>query len=68
MKTKADVVQTLNTLHADLRNNPEKWGNPSLDQFLDAMSAWLDSARLRTVDEPSWELICEMLEAGKIYE
>ena len=68
MKTREDVVNTLNELHSNLRANPEGWENPSLARFLEAMSAWLDSARLRTVDEPSWEFICEMLEAGKIYE
>jgi hypothetical protein len=68
MKTREDVVQALNELHADLRANPEGWENPTLDRFLEAMSAWLDSAKLRQVNEPSWELICDLLKAGKIYE
>ncbi len=68
MKTREDVVNTLDALHADLRANPDGWENQSLDRFLEAMSAWLDSSRLRKVNEPSWELICDMLQAGKIYE
>lgn len=68
IKTRNDVIQTLDTLHADLRANPSEWENPTLDRYLEAMSAWLYSARLREVNEPSWELICDLLEAGKIYE
>lgn len=68
MKTREDVVETLNALQRDLRADPDSWENPNLDRFLEAMSAWLDSARLRKVTEPSWELICDLLEAGKIYE
>ena len=68
MKTRENVIQALDALHADLRANPDGWENPSLDRFLAAMSAWLDSARLREVTEPSWDLICDLLEAGKIYE
>lgn len=68
MKTREDAVRTLNDLLADLRRNPEGWENPTLDRFLEAMAAWLDSGRVRMVDQPSWDLICELLEAGKIYE
>lgn len=68
MKTREDVVQTLNKLLTDLKANPEEWENPTLDRFLDAMNAWLDSGKMSQVTEPSWDLICDLLEAGKIYE
>ena len=68
MKTKEEVIKTLQSLHSDLHQNPEEWENPTLDRYLEAMAAWLDSARMREIREPSWDLICDLLEAGKIYE
>lgn len=68
MKTRDDVVLTLKSLLADLSRDRSSWENPSLERYLDAMAAWLDSARMRDTEKPSWELICEMLEAAKVYE
>lgn len=68
MKTRADVVLTLQSLLTDLSHDRSSWENPSLERYLDAMAAWLDSAKMRNLEKPSWELICEMLEAAKVYE
>ena len=68
MKTREDAVRKMYQLIADLSANPEGWENPTLDRFLEAMAAWLDSAKMSQVSEPSWNLICDLLEAGKIYE
>jgi hypothetical protein len=68
MKTREDVVHTIYSLFLDLKANPDAWENPTLGRFLEAMGAWLDSARISQVAEPSWDLICDLLEAGKIYE
>ena len=68
MKTRQDVVNTLNDLLADLNANPDGWENPTLERYLEAMAAWLDSARLRQTGDASWDLLCDLLEAGKIYE
>jgi hypothetical protein len=68
MKTRQDVVDTLNALRADLSANPDSWENPTLERYLEAMAAWLDSGQSRQVREPSWDVLCDLLEAGKIYE
>lgn len=68
MKTREDAVKTLEILIEDFRNHPDDWENSTLERYLEAMAAWLNSARLREVEAPSWELFCEALEAAKIYE
>lgn len=68
MKTRDDAVKTLEALIESLQANPDEWENPTLERYLDAMAAWLNSAKLREVREPSWELFCQALEAAKIYE
>lgn len=68
MKTREDAVRTLEGLIASLNAHPDEWENPTLERYLDAMAAWLDSARVRQMQEPSWELFCQALEAAKVYE
>jgi hypothetical protein len=68
MKTREDVVQTLESLLTDLGRDRGSWENPTLERYLEAMAAWLGAHEMGKVQEPSWELMCEMLEAGKIYE
>lgn len=68
MKTCHDVVQTLESLRDSLSRDRGSWENPTLERYLEAMAAWLDSHATAKVKEPSWELMCEMLEAAKIYE
>ena len=64
MKTRDDALETPNKLQDDLLANPDAWENPTLERYLEAMTAWLGDVKR----EPSWELICDMLEAAKIYE
>jgi hypothetical protein len=52
----------------DLQQRKDTWENPTLDRYLEAMAAWLDSAKNKQIKEPSWELIGDMFKAGKIYE
>ena len=68
MKTKNDVIETLAFLRQDLQTNRDGWENPTLERYLEAMHAWLTSAKYREVNEPSWDIICDMLQAAKIYE
>ena len=68
MKTREDVLETIRYLLADLKANPDAWENPTLERYLDAMSAWLEASGKKQNRPPSWELIVEMLEAAKIYE
>ena len=67
MKTGNDAVEAIRNLLVELREEPDTWENPSLDRFLDAMAAWTEDSGRK--DSPaSWDLIIEMLRAGKLYE
>ncbi len=68
MKTRADALQTIRQLLTQLKDNPDSWENPSLDRYLDGMAAWLEDSGKKQDQPPSWDLIIQMLEAGKIYE
>ena len=68
MKTREDVVATIQELLVDLEANPEGWENSTLDRYLDAMAAWLEDSGKKDNRPPSWELIGDMLKAAKIYE
>ena len=68
MKTKEDVLKTLRRLVDELKSNPDEWENPTLEMYLEALAAWLGSPSFRNEIDPSWDLICEMFEAAKIYE
>jgi hypothetical protein len=64
----SDVIATLESLRSDLQEHPERWENPSLERYLEAMQAWLSAFGGRLGDKPSWNVVSEMLEAAKIYE
>lgn len=68
MKKREDAVRLLEALVENLQGHPDEWENPTLERYLEAMAAWLGSARVREIQEPSWELFCQALEAAKIYE
>jgi hypothetical protein len=68
MKTRDDAVKAIRDLLLDLKNNPDDWENPTLERYLDAMSAWLESSGRKHNQPPSWDLIVDMVEAAKIYE
>ena len=68
MKTLDDVVTTLRQLGTDLAENPEGWENPTLERYLEAMAAWMGSAKAREIEQPTWDLACQMLVAASIYE
>lgn len=62
------VLEALGSLRADLERNPEAWENPTLPRYLESMQAWLEASQEKSLREPSWDLIVDMLEAAKIYE
>lgn len=68
MKTRDDVLRTIDSLLDELHSDIHKWENPTLERYLEAMRAWLEAWGNKHNPEPSWDLICELLEAAKIYE
>lgn len=60
---------------ADLSDNESAWENVTLADFLEAWGAWVEAMpgwcanRGEPVpDSPSWNLVAQMVMAGRIYE
>ena len=74
IKSRTDFVAFVAELEANLKNRPNEWENPTLESFLDALSAWAHGAR-PGVNFPSsldrseaWSLAAMLLLAGRVYE
>ena len=46
----------------------DDWENPTLERFLEAMHAWLETMGPRVGDKPSWKFVEIMIRAAKNYE
>ena len=63
-----DILKAINELTLELHSMPDGWENRTLETYLEAMGAWLyDSGRYND-EQPSWDLILLLLQAGKMYE
>jgi hypothetical protein len=62
------VLNMLDRLLLELEEEPERWENRTLPEYLDAMRAWLDARSRGEKAELSWELVAQMLRAARIYE
>jgi hypothetical protein len=70
-----DLASFVVALKSDLEAHQDKWENPTLDRFLDAMESWIESMdgyyRNRGQEipqEPTWRTFAEILCASRIYE
>lgn len=75
IQTRADLVAFVEALRADLKANPKKWENATLDTFLGALASWTEDMdgyyrnHGREVPQtPTWKTVGEMLAAARIYE
>jgi hypothetical protein len=75
IKTKQDLGQFIAALRADLATNPERWENPTLDRFLQAMEAWIadmegyyKNSGQAPADPPTWKTFGDILIAAAMYE
>ncbi|WP_152049232.1 DUF7660 family protein [Tautonia marina] len=70
------LAQFVDRLHANLQAAPSDWENPTLEQFLEALAAYLrdvpgylKNARSPLDPErPSWELFALVLAGARVYE
>ena len=63
------VLSALDELRGELlTGRRDDWENLTLEQFLGAMRAWLETMGPRIDGRPSWKFIEAMLRAAKIYE
>lgn len=70
-----EFVQFAKALRGDLSLHPEEWQNRTLDDFLEALSAWvqdMDGYYINNqLPEPKsldWKILAEMMLAAKYYE
>jgi hypothetical protein len=70
-----ELVRLLESMVANLRDNPEEWVNGDLESFLGAMAAWVEdmdgyyaNAGQPLPEPPGWRTIAEILMAAKHYE
>ena len=75
VQNRDDLVQFIQALRADLRDNPDDWENTSLDDYLEAMAAWIDdcdgyykNTGQPIPKTPSWKMLADILMAAKMYE
>ncbi len=75
IRTREDFINFVHALSEDLRDNPDKWENQSLERFLEALGACvedMDSYYLNqgktTPKQLDWKVVGDILMAAKIYE
>ena len=75
VKTRADLVEFIETLRVDLRQRPALWTHRDLDDYLAALAAFArdferacESRGQTAPSNPSWRTLAEMLVAAKFYE
>lgn len=74
--TREDFIQCLNDLRKSLKEEPQKWENTSLEDFLEAMVAYTGAIQQMYIntnqninaDEPNWKVFADILEGAAIYE
>jgi hypothetical protein len=75
IQTRDDLVAFIKALRSDLRADPKKWENATLESFLDALASWTEDMdgyyqnHGREVPQtPTWKTLGEMLAAARVYE
>lgn len=70
-----DVARVVDEMLNDLRQHPNEWENPTLEHFLDALSASLSALPHLYAnqgeslpDQPTWKLLAEVLVMASGYE
>ena len=69
-------IKFLKLLQEDLYENPDKWQNIRLDNFLEAMTRYTEdiqgyynnSRQNINADLPSWQLFADILKGAVIYD
>ena len=64
--SKEDFLAFMREVREDLRTNPDKWENLSLDDFLESLAAWASDT---THDQSEgWSYVATLIWAGSRYE
>lgn len=73
---RASFIEFLAFLHKDFLENPERWENKTLPDFLSAMSAYAEDIQGYydnthqhiNADVPSWQTFADIIKGAIIYE
>ena len=75
INSRLDLAEFVGLLRKDLKENPDDWENPSLEQFLRAMEHWIkamDGFYVNTGQNlpvnPTWKTFADILMASTMYE
>lgn len=75
IETIYDLARFVEKLREDLLSNPDDWENPTLESFLDGLSAQIEgheqlykNFRRETPIAPSWRVFAEFMAGAKIHE
>ncbi|MED4229384.1 hypothetical protein [Neobacillus cucumis] len=75
VKSRADLIKFIHHLRMDLQTNKDEWENITLEDFLEAMDAWVNDIEGYYVNsnqsvpkQPSWKTIADILYASSMYE
>jgi len=74
--SRADVEGVLIALATHFENHADEWENGDLGSYLYAMAAWLRNADgfyrnahgADVPDPPGWQVLADVLRAGRVYE
>jgi hypothetical protein len=77
IKTKKDFISFVKLLVDDLKNNPKKWENNTLEFYLDAIGSWTNDMEgyyeyigINNIDydKINWRIFADILLAASHYE
>ncbi|MDT0147722.1 hypothetical protein Q9R38_14485 [Priestia aryabhattai] len=75
VKSREDLITFINHLRVDLQSNRDEWENITLEDFLEAMEAWINDmegyylhSNQPIPKQPSWKTIADILYASSMYE
>ena len=75
IQSREDFVAFVKALTKDLRDNPQTWENRTLEQFIEAIAAWVEDLDGYYINQgkpvpkqPDWRVVSDILMAAKMYE
>ncbi len=75
IKSREDLIKFINYFRKDLQSNGAEWKNVTLEDYLEAMEAWVTDMDGYYVNnneippkQPSWKIIADILIASSMYE
>lgn len=75
VRTREDLARFVGLLQEDLRVNVQEWENVTLEDFLSALGGWVSdmpgwfrNQGMAEPDQPTWNLLAQLLLAAAVYE